>query len=31
MACSDDPDLAWTRSAWAELQPDPRAAAMVAE
>jgi 5-deoxy-glucuronate isomerase len=31
MACSDDPDLAWTRGAWAELQPDPRAAAMVAE
>ena len=25
MACSDDPDLAWTRAAWAELEPDPRA------
>lgn len=30
MACSDDPDLAWTRAAWAELEPDPRANAMVA-
>lgn len=29
MACTDDPDLAWTRGAWAELTPDPRAAAMV--
>ena len=29
MACSDDPDLVWTRAAWAELRPDPRAAAMV--
>jgi 5-deoxy-glucuronate isomerase len=29
MACSDDPDLAWTRAAWADLQPDPRAMAMV--
>jgi 5-deoxy-glucuronate isomerase len=25
MACSDDPDLAWTRAAWADLEPDPRA------
>jgi 5-deoxy-glucuronate isomerase len=24
MAASDDPDLAWIRSAWAELEPDPR-------
>jgi 5-deoxy-glucuronate isomerase len=24
MAFSDDPDLAWTRAAWAELDPDPR-------
>jgi 5-deoxy-glucuronate isomerase len=31
MACTDDPDLAWTRQAWAEMEPDPRAAAMVAE
>jgi 5-deoxy-glucuronate isomerase len=31
MACTDDPDLAWTRDAWADQQPDPRAAAMVAE
>ena len=29
MACTDDPDLAWTRAAWAELEPDPRALAMV--
>jgi 5-deoxy-glucuronate isomerase len=29
MACSDDPDLAWTRAAWSELAPDPRAAALV--
>src|SRR5689334_6011153 len=29
MACTDDPDLAWTRSAWSELEPDPRAAAML--
>jgi 5-deoxy-glucuronate isomerase len=29
MACTDDPDLAWTRAAWAELAVDPRAAAMV--
>ena len=29
MACTDDPDLAWTRAAWAEMQPDPRAMAMV--
>ena len=25
-----DPDLAWTRAAWAHMQPDPRALAMVA-
>jgi len=31
MACTDDPDLAWTRGAWAEMAPDPRAMAMVAE
>jgi 5-deoxy-glucuronate isomerase len=24
MAFSDDPDLAWTRAAWADLDPDPR-------
>jgi 5-deoxy-glucuronate isomerase len=24
MAASDDPDLAWIRSAWDELEPDPR-------
>jgi 5-deoxy-glucuronate isomerase len=24
MAAADDPELAWTRSAWAELEPDPR-------
>jgi 5-deoxy-glucuronate isomerase len=24
MAFTDDPDLAWTRSAWADLEPDPR-------
>jgi 5-deoxy-glucuronate isomerase len=29
MACTDDPDLAWTRAAWADLEPDPRAMAMV--
>ena len=29
MACTDDPDLAWTRAAWAQQEPDPRAAAMV--
>jgi 5-deoxy-glucuronate isomerase len=29
MACTDAPDLAWTRAAWAEMQPDPRAMAMV--
>lgn len=29
MACTDDPDLAWTRAAWADMQPDPRAMAMV--
>jgi 5-deoxy-glucuronate isomerase len=29
MACTDDPDLAWTRAAWAEMAPDPRAMAMV--
>jgi 5-deoxy-glucuronate isomerase len=31
MACTDDPDLAWTRAAWAEMTPDPRALAMVAD
>jgi 5-deoxy-glucuronate isomerase len=31
MACTDDPDLAWTRAAWAEQQPDPRALAIVPE
>ncbi len=31
MACTDDPDLAWTRAAWADMQPDPRALAMVAD
>jgi len=31
MACTDDPDLAWTRAAWAEMTADPRALAMVAE
>jgi 5-deoxy-glucuronate isomerase len=30
MACTDDPDLAWTRAAWDQLQPDSRAMAMVA-
>jgi 5-deoxy-glucuronate isomerase len=30
MACTDDPDLAWTRAAWADMEPDPRARAMVA-
>jgi 5-deoxy-glucuronate isomerase len=29
MACTDDPDLAWTRAAWAEMEADPRALAMV--
>jgi len=29
MACTDDPDLAWTRAAWAAMQADPRAMAMV--
>jgi 5-deoxy-glucuronate isomerase len=29
MACTDDPDLAWTRAAWTTMQPDPRALAMV--
>jgi 5-deoxy-glucuronate isomerase len=24
MAASDDPDLAWTRAAWVDLEPDPR-------
>jgi 5-deoxy-glucuronate isomerase len=24
MACSDDPASAWTRAAWADLEPDPR-------
>jgi 5-deoxy-glucuronate isomerase len=31
MACTDDPDLAWTRAAWDQMQPDPRALAMVEE
>jgi 5-deoxy-glucuronate isomerase len=31
MACTDDPDLAWTRAAWSELEPDPRALAMVSD
>jgi 5-deoxy-glucuronate isomerase len=31
MACSDDPDLAWTRAAWAKMTPDPRAMAIVGE
>jgi 5-deoxy-glucuronate isomerase len=31
MACTDDPDLAWTRAAWAEMAADPRAMAMVPE
>jgi 5-deoxy-glucuronate isomerase len=31
MACSDDPDLAWTRGAWADMEPDPRAMAMVSD
>jgi 5-deoxy-glucuronate isomerase len=31
MACTDDPDLAWTRAAWAEMHADPRALAMVAD
>jgi 5-deoxy-glucuronate isomerase len=30
MACTDDPDLAWTRAAWSELEPDPRAETIVA-
>jgi 5-deoxy-D-glucuronate isomerase len=29
MACSYDPDLVWTRDAWAELAPDPRAQAIL--
>jgi 5-deoxy-glucuronate isomerase len=29
MACSDDPDLGWTRAAWSELAPDPLALAML--
>jgi 5-deoxy-glucuronate isomerase len=29
MACTDDPDLAWTRAAWSEMQVDPRASSMV--
>ena len=29
MACTDDPDLAWTRGAWSEQTPDPHAVAMV--
>lgn len=31
MACTDDPDLAWTRAAWSDMLVDPRAAAMVPE
>jgi 5-deoxy-glucuronate isomerase len=31
MACTDDPDLAWTREAWAQMQPDPRAMALVVD
>jgi 5-deoxy-glucuronate isomerase len=31
MAGSDDPDLAWTRSTWKDLPPDPRAATIVAD
>ena len=30
MACTDDPDLAWTRAAWADLEVDPRAETIVA-
>jgi 5-deoxy-glucuronate isomerase len=30
MACTDDPDLAWTRTAWAEMPVDRRAEALVA-
>lgn len=29
MACTDDPDLAWTRAAWMEMAPDPRAESIV--
>jgi 5-deoxy-glucuronate isomerase len=29
MACTDDPDLAWTRAAWANITPDPRALSIV--
>jgi len=31
MACSDDPDLAWTRAAWTAMEPDPRALALVGD
>jgi 5-deoxy-glucuronate isomerase len=31
MACTDDPDLAWTRAAWTQMTVDPRAAAMVGD
>jgi hypothetical protein len=24
MASADDPDLAWIRASWEELEPDPR-------
>ena len=24
MACSDDPDLGWTRASWLKMEPDPR-------
>jgi hypothetical protein len=24
MAAADDPELAWIRSAWADVEPDPR-------
>jgi 5-deoxy-glucuronate isomerase len=29
MACSYDPELLWTQAAWADMQVDPRAAAML--
>ena len=31
MACTDDPDLAWTRTAWMEMAPDPRAESIVTD
>jgi 5-deoxy-glucuronate isomerase len=31
MACTDDPELAWTRAAWSDMRVDPRAAAMVSD